>query len=136
MHVNADVFRQLPHRRQRISLPDTLCGNSDDDLIPQLNVKGLVAVKVNFQYHRLTIFRYICYIKYITFQIVPPLKSTGDCDTSVHISLNFEFHVSIAFCKFPTTQLSLNIYHLLISFCIFYIFLLFFIFLIGSFLIF
>lgn len=71
MHVNADVFRQLPHRRQRISLPDTLCGNSDDDLIPQLNVKGLVAVKVNLQYHRLTIFRYICYIEYITFQIVP-----------------------------------------------------------------
>lgn len=49
----------------------------------------------------------------ITFQIVPPLKSTGDCDISVHISLNFEFHVSIAFCRFPTTQF--NIYHPLIS---------------------
>ena len=42
----------------------------------------------------------------ITFQIVPPLNCSGDCVMSCQISASFSFHVSSAFSKFCTIQLS------------------------------
>lgn len=39
-------------------------------------------------------------------QMPPPLKFSGDCVRSCHISASFSFHVSSALTKFCTTQLS------------------------------
>ncbi len=46
------------------------------------------------------------------FHIEPPLKFSGVCVISVHISFSFSFHTLNAYCKFPTTQLSDNFYRL------------------------
>ena len=42
----------------------------------------------------------------MTFQIVPPLKVSGDCVINCQISANLLFHVSRVFSRFCTTQLS------------------------------
>ena len=53
------------------------------------------------------------WIFWITVHIVPPLKVSGDCVMSCHISAGFPFQVSSAFCRFCTTQLSDTGWHLL-----------------------
>ena len=65
MHVNPDIICQLPDWRQRIPLPNPLCGNSDNNLISQLDIYRLIALKINRQNHILTIFRH-CYTDNIT----------------------------------------------------------------------
>ena len=42
----------------------------------------------------------------ITSHMPPPLKFSGDCVMICHISASFSFHVSSAFCRFCTIQLS------------------------------
>lgn len=49
------------------------------------------------------------WIPTITFQMVPPLKFSGDWVIIVQISASFSFQVFRAFSKFCTTQLSLKI---------------------------
>ena len=59
MHVNPDFVRKLPYGRKAVSLPQRIRRNPYDDLIAQLNIQRFLAVKINFQYHTLTVFRFL-----------------------------------------------------------------------------
>ena len=48
----------------------------------------------------------------IVFQIVPPLKVSGDWVSRPHISSILVFHVVNAFCRLSTTQLLSKLIHL------------------------
>ena len=52
-HIHTDIFRQLPNRRQRLTILDFILCNSQYDLIPQLHINCLVAVKIKFNEHKI-----------------------------------------------------------------------------------
>ena len=56
MHVNSDLIRKLSDRRKAVPVVKHIHRNAADDLVAELGVERFLTVKINLQYHSITVF--------------------------------------------------------------------------------